>query len=318
MEGKNIIRIGTRDSALAQWQSNEVKKLLQATGVATSIELIKSEGDINLTTPLYEMGVQGIFTKTLDVALLEKKIDIAVHSYKDVPTQLAKGLQIAAVLKRANHQDVLICKDEASHAILQEAFKSSTKPELVVATSSARRKAQWLHRFPNAVVENLRGNVNTRLQKLATSHWHGAIFAAAGLERLAMSNPYTITLPWMLSAPAQGAIVIVCREDDNTTLNVCKTLNHHETALTTKIEKDFLRALMGGCSTPIGAYATLNNDTVTFTGNVLSTNGSHIETITIQENISTAAALGNKAADLIKQQGGQKIIDELRNNKTLI
>src|SRR4051812_25320138 len=150
-----VIRIGTRESQLALWQANTVKDLLQQNWYAAELVLIKSEGDTDLKTPLYEMGVQGIFTKALDIALLNRDIDIAVHSMKDVPTQMAKGVAQMAVLPRASYKDLLVPKKG-------DTFTEGQTPK-VIATSSIRRKAQWLNRYPNDRLENLRGNVNTRL-----------------------------------------------------------------------------------------------------------------------------------------------------------
>ena len=260
------LRIGTRDSQLAIWQATFVKNELHKRGVFSELIFIKSEGDINLATPLYEIGVQGIFTKTLDTALLNHRIDIAVHSMKDVPTQMAKGITTAAVLQRANYKDIFVCKEDA--LFLHDEQSSAT-----IATSSVRRIAQWLYKYPNHTIENLRGNVNTRLQKVNDNNWHGAIFAAAGLERINLRPKSAIDLNWMLPAPAQGAIVVVCREDDNDVKENCLPLHHEQTAICTKTERDFLRTLGGGCSTPIGALAQIVNGSLVFKGNVFSMGG---------------------------------------------
>src|SRR6185437_84529 len=210
------IKIGTRESQLAVWQATHVQNLLKETGVDSELIFIKSEGDLNTVTPLYELGVQGIFTKTLDAALLSKRIDIAVHSMKDVPTQLAKGIRQAAVLKRASYKDILVYKGEWA-MVNNELATTHHSPltihhsPFIIATSSIRRKAQWLHRHPNHTIESLRGNVNTRLRKLEANDWNGVIFAAAGLERINLRPENSIDLDWMLPAPAQGAITISCR-----------------------------------------------------------------------------------------------------------
>src|SRR5919112_5196615 len=205
------LRIGTRESQLAVWQATLVQNLLKDAGISSELIYIKSEGDIDTVTPLYQLGVQGVFTKTLDAALLSKRIDLAVHSMKDVPTLLAQGIQQAAVLKRASYKDIFVYKHEAN--FLKDPYSTAT-----IATSSIRRKAQWLHRYPNHRFENLRGNVNTRLRKVAEQHWAGAIFAAAGLERIALRPQNAVNLEWMLPAPAQGAIMVVCRTDDTAAL----------------------------------------------------------------------------------------------------
>jgi hydroxymethylbilane synthase len=202
-----IIRIGTRESQLAVWQATLVQQMLAKVNARSELVYIKSEGDIDLQTPLYEMGVQGIFTRSLDIALLNNRIDLAVHSLKDVPTQLPKGIIHCAVLERASYKDLLVYKGDVPSLLTQNAA-------LTIATSSIRRKAQWLNRYPDHNIDNLRGNVNTRLKKLEESDWHGAIFAAAGLERINLRPAQSFELDWMLPAPAQGAIVVVCREDD--------------------------------------------------------------------------------------------------------
>ncbi len=260
------IRIGTRESQLAVWQATEVQKLLSSNGYHSELVYIKSEGDIDLATPLYEMGVQGIFTRSLDIALLSNRIDIAVHSMKDVPTQLAKGIVQAAVLERASYKDILVYKGDIS-------FLNDPNSHAVIATSSLRRKAQWLHKYPNHTLVNLRGNVNTRLKKVEESDWDGAIFAAAGLERIGLRPEKSIDLDWMLPAPAQGAIMVVCREDDSYILDACKSFNDATTALCAKLERDYLAALMGGCTTPISALALKNNDKIIFKGSICTPDG---------------------------------------------
>jgi hydroxymethylbilane synthase len=300
------IRIGTRESQLALWQANEVKRLLEENGYETELVYIKSEGDIDLVTPLYELGVQGIFTKTLDIALLNERIDIAVHSMKDVPVQPAQGVVQAAVLKRASYKDILVPKTDAD-------FLNDTRSEAVVATSSIRRKAQWLNRYPNHKIETLRGNVNTRLQKLSNENWNGAIFAAAGLERISLRPTNAVDLDWMLPAPAQGAIMVVCRDGDNYSLNACSSFNDPDTALCTKIEREFLRTLLGGCSTPICALAEVRNGSVVFEGNMLTTDGKQKAEIKKELPLDKAAGLGIAAANEILQTDGEAIIKQIRN-----
>ncbi|MFN4299504.1 MAG: hydroxymethylbilane synthase [Thermaurantimonas sp.] len=252
------LRIGTRDSRLALWQAEFVAKSLQNIGILTEIIPVKSEGDLNLTTPLYEMGIQGIFTKTLDVALLEKKIDIAVHSFKDVPTSLPKGLVVAAVPKRGIYTDTLVSRKPIDLISLSEVT-------CTIATGSVRRKAQWLHKYPQHVVVPLRGNVLTRLQKLETHVWDGAIFASAGLQRLEITGYYTYELPF-LPAPGQGALAIVAREEDEKILQTLHILHHSDSGLCVSLEKTFLKTLEGGCSAPIACLATLEGQRGYFRG----------------------------------------------------
>ena len=307
---ERLIRIGTRESQLAVWQATLVQDLLKENGYAAELVYIKSEGDIDLVTPLYEMGVQGVFTRSLDLALLNDRIDIAVHSMKDVPTQLPKGIIQSAVLKRASYKDILVVNGELS-VVSSESLTTNNSP-LTIGTSSIRRKAQWLHRYPNHIIENLRGNVNTRLRKVAESNWYGAIFAAAGLERIHLRPENSIDLDWMLPAPAQGAIMVVSRERDAFSFDACQHFNDINTALCTKIERDFLRVLLGGCSTPISALAEVKDNAIHFRGNVVAIDGSakaEIEqTITFEE----AENGGTLAAKSLLEQGGQAIIDAIR------
>ena len=303
---KKLIRIGTRESQLAVWQAVHVQKLLAQYGFESELVHIKSEGDIDLQTPLYEMGVQGIFTRSLDIALLSDKIDIAVHSMKDVPTQLPIGIVQAAVLERASYKDLFVFKGYIN-------FLKDFNSTAIIATSSIRRKAQWLNRYPNHTLENLRGNVNTRLKKVEESNWNGAIFAAAGLERIDLRPEHSVELDWMLPAPAQGAITIVCKESDDYTFDACQHLNDEHTAICTKIERDFLRALLGGCSTPISALAEIKNNELIFKGNILSIDGKDKLAIEKRVSIKDIDSLGDKTAHELLNNGGQKIAESIRN-----
>lgn len=303
------IKIGTRESQLAVWQATLVQKLLKEKGIEAELIFIKSEGDLDTVTPLYELGVQGIFTKSLDTALLNNRIDIAVHSLKDVPVKLAQGIQQAAVLKRASFKDIFVFKDNCD-------FLEDKDSKALIATSSIRRKAQWRHRYPKHSFENLRGNVNTRLRKIAEHNWNGAIFAAAGLERIHLRPKNSVDLDWMLPAPAQGAITIVCRNSDTSFYKICKGLNDNVTALCTKVERDFLRTLLGGCSTPISALAQVENEAVIFKGNICTPDGKHKIEIERKELIQNSDGLGILAAnELLKNDEVQKIIFSIRDVK---
>lgn len=301
-----VIRIGTRDSELALWQANTVANALNGLGVKTEIVAVKSEGDLVLDKPLYEMGITGIFTKTLDVAMLQGKVDIAVHSMKDVPTALPQGIVQAAVLKRANAIDILLHKGNLSFLEEQEA---------TIATGSLRRKAQWLHRFPNHRLVDLRGNVNTRMQKLQDNNWDAAVFASAGLDRIGKKPVNSIDLDWMIPAPAQGAMVVVALADDEFTIQTLRALNDFEAEMTTHIERQFLRTLEGGCSAPIGAYASYNEkeDTIRLQGVLLSLDGTekydYDKTVSIEE----WKKLGFFAAKEILDNGGADLMQRLRS-----
>ena len=306
---RKTIRIGTRESQLALWQATEVKKLLENSGHHVELVLIKSEGDIDLKTPLYAMGVQGVFTRSLDIALLNNHIDIAVHSMKDVPVQLPEGITQAAVLPRGPVQDLLVYSNGTD-------FLQTTETPAVIATSSIRRKAQWLGRYPAHAIVNLRGNVNTRLRKLSESSWHGAIFALAGLDRIGLRPQNSMVLDWMLPAPAQGAIMVVCRSYDQFCVDACLPINDPDTANCTRNEREFLHMLMGGCSTPISALATIKDGTLYFKGNVCSPTGDRQLNITLSDPLSRADDTGKRAAAEMLKQGASEIIAAMNNGNT--
>ena len=297
------IKIGTRDSELAHWQAHTVEKKLNDLGYATEIVAVKSTGDLILDVPLYELGITGIFTKTLDVAMLKGEVDIAVHSMKDVPTALPKGIVQAAVLERANVHDILVHKGN-----LEFLHDAGT-----VATGSLRRQAQWLNRHPNHNVVDLRGNVNTRLQKLKDNDWNGAVFAAAGLERIKLLPENHITLDWMIPAPAQGAMVVVAMENDPYCREALSKLNDGESEICTQIERQFLKKLEGGCTAPIGALATFVDDEIRFEGVLLSIDGK--QRIHIEKTIAANADITNfgfDCADEVLANGGNELMAEIR------
>jgi hydroxymethylbilane synthase len=299
------IRIGTRDSELALWQAHTVQKQLQDLGYATEIIAVKSDGDIILDKPLYELGITGIFTKTLDIAMINGQVDIAVHSMKDVPTALPKGIVQAAVLERANVLDILVHKGNLD-------FLENTG---IIATGSLRRQAQWWNKYPNHTVVNLRGNVNTRMQKLKDNDWNGAVFAAAGLERINLKPDSFINLDWMIPAPAQGAMVVLAMENDGFTIDAVSQLNDIETEICTYIERQFLRTLEGGCTAPIGALAKYNenDDTIDFKGILLSVDGKQKLEIEKSVDISDWKKLGFNSAQEILENGGTELMKEIKN-----
>ncbi len=299
------IRIGTRDSELALWQAHTVQKQLQDLGYATEIIAVKSDGDIILDKPLYELGITGIFTKTLDIAMINGQVDIAVHSMKDVPTALPKGIVQAAVLERANVLDILVHKGNQD-------FLTS---EAIIATGSLRRQAQWWHKYPKHTVVDLRGNVNTRIQKLKDNDWNGAVFAAAGLERINLKPDSFINLDWMIPAPAQGAMVIVAMENDHFTIDAVSQLNDIETEICTYIERQFLKTLEGGCTAPIGALAKYNenDDTIDFKGILLSIDGKQKLEIEKSVDISEWKKLGFNSAQEILENGGTELMTKIKN-----
>ena len=301
---QKVIRIGTRDSELALWQAHTVEKKLNDLGYKTEIIAVKSEGDIILDKPLYELGITGIFTKTLDVAMISGQVDIAVHSMKDVPTALPQGIVQAAVLERANTLDILVHKGN-----LDFLEGSDT-----IATGSLRRQAQWLNKYPNHQVVDLRGNVNTRMQKLQDNDWSGAVFAAAGLERINLKPTDFINLDWMIPAPAQGAMVVVAMAEDEFCREAVSELNDIETEVCTHIERQFLRRLEGGCTAPIGALATYNEDedTIHFEGVLFSIDGQQKIAINKVVPIEEWKNLGYHSAEEILNNGGTELMKTIK------
>jgi hydroxymethylbilane synthase len=310
MNSKKTIRIGTRDSELALWQANTVQKKLNDLGYKTEIIAVKSQGDIILDKPLYELGITGIFTKTLDIAMINGQVDIAVHSMKDVPTALPIGIVQAAVLTRANTLDILVHKGNLDFL----------EGNATIATGSLRRQAQWLNKYPNHTVVDLRGNVNTRMQKLNESDWSGAVFAAAGLERINLKPTDFINLDWMIPAPAQGAMVVVAMGNDDFTLDAVSQLNDIETEICTYIERQFLKTLEGGCTAPIGALARYCEleDTFTFKGSLLSIDGKRKLEIEKIVPVEEWKKLGFNCANEILENGGAELMKviktQLKNN----
>ncbi|MFT5863117.1 MAG: hydroxymethylbilane synthase [Flavobacteriales bacterium] len=296
-----IIRIGTRDSQLALWQAKTVQGQLEALGYQTELVPVKSAGDLILDKPLYELGITGIFTKTLDVAMLAGTVDIAVHSMKDVPTALPIGIVQAAVLERADSQDILVHRNHPDYT------KNCT-----IATGSLRRQAQWLHRYPHHKTTDLRGNVNTRLQKLTDSDWTGAIFAKAGLERIGVLPEQHSVLDWMTPAPAQGAMMIAALENDPFSREACAQLNHEPTATCTHIEREFLRTLEGGCTAPIGAIATMVDENIHFTGVLFSLDGQTKLEVSHTVSVHNALGFGTDCALEILDQGGRTLMKEIK------
>ncbi len=302
-----IIRIGTRDSELALYQANAVKQQLEHLGHKTVLVPVKSTGDLVLDKPLYELGITGIFTRTLDIAMLNNEIDIAVHSLKDVPTVLPKGIVQAAVLKRGNVRDTLVFKNN-------EEFLGSR--DAIIATGSLRRRAQWLNRYPTHTIVGLRGNVNSRLQKLEDNDdWNAAIFAAAGIGRIGLRPEDAINLGWMIPAPAQGAIMITALEEDEETRTILSEINHEETEICTTIEREFLNKLEGGCTAPIGALAFIKDEEVTFEGVLLSPDGSKKIEVKRVKKLGEHHDIATWSADFVIERGGKRLIDNIKHSE---
>lgn len=298
-----VIRIGTRNSELALWQAHLVQGQLEKLGYRTEIVELSSVGDEILDIPLHQIGSMGVFTKTLDVAMLRGQIDIAVHSLKDVPTQLPETIVQAAVLERADVNDVVVYKGTEEELIGEGA---------TIATGSLRRTAQWLNKYPTHTLTDLRGNVNTRLQKLKDNPWNGAIFAKAGLERINLLPETHLVLDWMIPAPAQGAIMITALDSDAEVLEACAKLHHEETALCVGIERDFMRTLEGGCTAPIGGNAELVDGKVIFKGLLSAIDGKEQKGIFRIATLEEAKDLGVVCGKEILENGGKALMDEIK------
>jgi hydroxymethylbilane synthase len=298
---KKPIRIGTRDSELALWQANKVKVKLDELGYDSEIIAVKSQGDLILDKPLYELGITGIFTKTLDIAMLNGTVDVAVHSMKDVPTILPNGIVQKAVLERATSLDILVTKETTDFA-----------DPCTIATGSLRRKAQWLHRYPHHNIVGLRGNVNSRLQKIKDNDWQGAIFAKAGLERINVLPANYIDLAWMTPAPAQGAMVVVALEDNVFSKEAISNLNHRNSEICTYVERDFLGVLEGGCTAPIGAIATINRDVIHLKGVLFSLDG--VTKLEVDKSVSLInyKTLGKTSALEVLANGGKELMQQIK------
>jgi hydroxymethylbilane synthase len=301
---QKVIRIGTRDSELALWQAHTVEKKLNDLGYKTEIVAVKSTGDIILNKPLYELGITGIFTKTLDIAMINGQVDIAVHSMKDVPTALPEGIVQAAVLERANEKDLLLYKTNLDF-LYQEA---------TIASGSLRRQAQWLHKYPNHKVVDLRGNVNLRMQKLSDNDWNGAVFAAAGLERIGLKPEKYEVLDWMIPAPAQGAMVVLVMANDEFCWQAVSELNDLETDICTYIERQFLRTLEGGCTAPIGAIAKFTEDTIAFKGALFSIDGTQKIEVERVVPIEQWKKIGFELAKEILSNGGEQLMSNIKES----
>lgn len=305
---KRAFRIGTRGSTLALWQANFINNLISEKypELNTEIQIIKTTGDTMLSSPLSEIGGKGVFVKEIEEGLLSQKIDIAVHSMKDVPTILPEGLCLGAVAKRHDPRDVLISKDGLTLSELPEGAR--------VGTGSLRRASQLLHNRPGLKVVSIRGNVDTRIRKLnENGEYEAIVLAMAGLERMGLGDEVTeiIAPEVMLPAPGQGIIAIECREDDVETIDILRAINHRETEIQAISERAFLLRLGGDCNVPVGCYALLSRDSINLTGIISSPDGKVIIKKDANGPLDEALELGGQLAELILDDGGDKILEEL-------
>jgi len=303
----NKIRIGTRGSQLALWQANWIKEQLikKHPELTVQIHTIKTTGDKILDVPLAKVGGKGLFVKEIEEAMLDASIDIAVHSMKDVPTELPEGLAIVAVPQREDPRDAVLGRDKTPILELPRGAK--------IGTSSLRRQAQLLAARPDFDIEPLRGNINTRLRKLREGMYDAIILASAGVRRLGWQNEVTEIIPpdVMLPAIGQGALGIEARLDDEDTLGRISFLNDEVTGSCVAAERAFLHRLEGGCQVPIAAYAEREGDQIRLTGLVGSVDGTSIIRDSDQGPAAEAARLGDALATRILEAGGRQILEDV-------
>lgn len=298
---KTII-IGTRTSPLALWQTNYVKQKLEELwpSLVCRLETFVTQGDKTLDKPLPEIGGKGLFTAELEAALLDGRIDIAVHSLKDLPVADAAGLTVGAISPRADVRDVLVAREKWTLGNLPLGA--------TVGTSSLRRQAQLLHARPDLNIQSIRGNVDTRLRKVQEGQYDATILAAAGLTRLGLENHITQYLPLdiMLPAPGQGALAVQCRVADTAVLSLLAAIDDAETRGCVTAERAFLDGLGSGCSLPVAAYATRQNDDIMLTGLVAAGDGSRV--IEVQGYGRDPHQLGADLAEKALAQGAADLL----------
>lgn len=300
----NILRIATRKSPLAMWQAEEVKRQLQQFHPDLAIELvgITTKGDKILDTPLAKIGGKGLFVKELEVKMLEGKADLAVHSMKDVPMALPEGLHLPIILERHDPLDAFVSNRFSSLDDLPQNAK--------VGTSSLRRQTQIKEVRPDLEILSLRGNVNSRLEKLDNGHFDAIILAAAGLKRLGFDDRIAQCIPAEQSLPAigQGAIGIECRIDDERINRLLAPLHHTETAIRVTAERAFNTRLKGGCQVPIAGYSELQGDQIYLRGLVGYPDGSAIYRAEQTAPIEEAEKMGIAVAEDLLAQGADKVL----------
>jgi hydroxymethylbilane synthase len=307
---KEII-IGSRGSKLALWQSEWVKARLETLepDVSVRIEIVKTMGDVRLDVPLSTIGGQGAFTKELEVALLDRRVDVAVHSLKDLPTVTPEGLAITATPERADPRDALVLR---AGAISENASLKNLAPGAVVGTSSLRRIAQLKHLRPDVQVKDLRGNVDTRLRKLDSGDYDALILASAGLRRLGFGERISAAIEpeEMLPAVSQGALGIETRSDDAETNALVSRLDDRRTRNAVLAERALLRSLGGGCQVPIAAHATVEGGRLSLDGLVATLDGAEVLRDRIEGDADDAAGLGKELAARLIERGAARLLSE--------
>ncbi|TAN63149.1 hydroxymethylbilane synthase [bacterium] len=308
---KKKITIGTRASKLALWQANWVKSELEKKykDIEVSLEKIKTTGDKILDVPLAKVGGKGLFVKEIEEALLDGRVDLAVHSMKDVPTAFPDGLHLRAITKREDPRDAVFSRGGVKLLDLPKGAK--------IGTSSLRRQSQLLHLRPDFEMLHLRGNLETRLKKLDEGRYDAIILASAGVNRLGMADKITELLPVDVSLPAigQGALGIETKIDDEYTNNLVAFFDHADTSCAVRAERALLKRLEGGCQVPIAAYGTLSGDTLKLSGLVASTDGRTFIRDVISGPRSEAIELGVALAEKLLKKGAWDILKDLYEGK---
>ena len=330
---KNKIAIGTRGSKLAIWQAEWIQAELKKLHPDLEIELvkIKTTGDKILDVPLAQVGGKGLFVKEIEEALLRYEVDIAVHSMKDVPTEFPDNLHLKVICKREDPRDALIVSEKLK-VKSEKAGRGITRsliydlPQLAkIGTSSLRRSCQLLHIRPDLKIEQLRGNLDTRMRKLDEGQFYAIILAAAGVKRLGLQHRLTEILPFEISLPAigQGAVGVECRVDDAFVNNLIAPLNHSETSICVTAERAFLKRLEGGCQVPIAAHArlerraegreqiSLHSSLLIMDGLVGAVNGDRLVNGHIEGESENAEILGIRLAEDILTRGAREILNEV-------
>lgn len=306
--GKKLIRIGTRGSILAIYQAELVKKLLNNFFPELSIHIVKiqTKGDKILDIALSKIGDKGLFTKEIENALLENKIDIAVHSLKDLATEIPMGLKIGAILERGDYRDALLHREGKKIKELSE--------KDIIGTSSLRRQAGLAMVSKAIKTIDIRGNVNTRIKRMVDGYCDGLIMAAAGLIRLGLEHYIKEFIEPDLIIPAvgQGAIAVECR-DNNDLSPFLEVLNHETTRIAVTAERSFLKAVEGGCQIPVGSLCTINGNKLTIKGFIASIDGKESIIDTLDGTIDNPEMIGEKLADNLLKSGGREILNEIRN-----
>jgi hydroxymethylbilane synthase len=298
-----MLRIGSRGSKLALWQAGFIQQELSRSGnLATEIAIIKTSGDQFQQAPVGQMGLKGVFIKELEDALLERRVDFAVHSMKDVPTEIPNGLRIAAVCRRADARDCLVSRGAIPFRLLPQGAR--------VGTSSLRRRSQLLNMRADLQVEELRGNVDTRLAKLDRGDYDAIVLAKAGMDRLGWSERIAevFSPEQFLPAVGQGALGIECRAGDSETLSCLSSLDHEETRLAVTAERALLARLEGGCQVPLGAYARVQAGQLRLIAAVLTPDGAQGVRDNVTGPAEQAAELGEQLALLLLSRGADRIL----------